>query len=313
MRRREFCAALLATLGAGACGPSAPPGTPSGGASGAPSSSPQAAVARYVVAGDCRGDQGRVVPWAFGVAKARGAAGFVFLGDMELSPEKDDRFASRLSVLAPVPFFPILGNHETAMRKRGQEAPAAEIARVFGAFRSRFLGTAATPVKSVFDDRLVYSIDLPGGVHLVALDNVTRSGFGQDQLAWLAKDLDDAGASGRAKHLVIAMHKALAGSGVTTHAMEEDGPKALADSTAAMALFEKAHVEVILASHYHGYADYVQHGIRSFMTGGMGAPLDEKGPPGHHVIVASVPAEGPIAFEVVPFPGAPLLEAEREQ
>jgi hypothetical protein len=52
--------------------------------------------------------------------------------------------------------------------------------------------TAQTPASSAFADKLFYSVDLDGGVHFVALDNVSQVGFGAEQLAWLEGNLDDA-------------------------------------------------------------------------------------------------------------------------
>jgi 3',5'-cyclic AMP phosphodiesterase CpdA len=276
---------------------------------------------RYIVGGDSRQDVAHVVPWAFHEAKARDVAAFVFLGDMEIKPALDDHFRAALGDLAPIPFFPVLGNHECVKRALGADVPREDKVRALSAYRARFLGTPGTPVQSAFDDKLVYAVDLAGGVHFVALDNVTQPGFGKEQLAWLAADLERArkAPGGAAAHVVIGMHKALAGSGITTHAMDEDGPGALADSAAALALFEQAHVEIIFASHFHSFAEYAQHGIRSFITGGMGAPLDvapgDAGleHPFHHVLVVGVPASAPLTVEVLRFPGAPSVGVEDER
>ncbi len=70
------------------------------------------------------------------------------------------------------------------------------------------------------------------------------------------------------------------------------------------------HVELIVASHFHAFAEYAQHGIRSFISGGMGAPLDTsrgKEAAFHHVLAVTVPPEGPLAVEVVRFPGKPVF------
>jgi hypothetical protein len=84
-----------------------------------------------------------------------------------------------------VPFYPVLGNHEI----KAFGFMSVGVAGAERAFRARFLATARTPVRSALPDRVVYSADLPGGVHFVALDNVTENGFGAPQLAWLADDL----------------------------------------------------------------------------------------------------------------------------
>jgi hypothetical protein len=92
--------------------------------------------------------------------------------------------------------------------------------------------------------------------------------------------------------------------------MEEDGASAIADSDAALSLCEQDHVELIVASHFHAFAEYAQRGIRSFISGGMGAPLDTshgKESAFHHVLAVTVPPEGPLAVEVVRFPGPPVF------
>ena len=256
------------------------------------------------------------MPWAFHEAKARGAAALIFLGDMELKPDLDEHFRAELAELAPIQFLPVLGNHESARREHAQTPPQEERARALQAYAARFLGKPGTNVTSAYTDKLAYSVDLPGGVHYIALDNVSQPGFGADQRAWLGADLARARADARVKHVVVGMHKALAGSGVTAHAMEEDGPAAVADSAAALALCEQGHVELIVASHFHAFAEYAQHGIRSFITGGIGAPLDvahSKEAAFHHVLAVSVPPEGALAVEVVRFPGASVFAKEEER
>jgi Calcineurin-like phosphoesterase len=285
---------------------------------------PPGPAIRYVVGGDSREDTAHVLPWALHETRTRGVAALIFLGDMESRPELDDHFRGELAELGPVPFLPVLGNHETVLRDHTTAAPRDDRVRALQAYGARFLGRPPTPVQSAFDDKLTYAVDLPGGVHFIALDNVSQPGFGADQLAWLAADLQRARADGRARHLVVGMHKALVGSGVTRHAMDEDGPAAAADSTAALALLEQNHVELIVASHFHGFAEYAQGGIRSFITGGLGAPLDVvhgKEPAFHHLLVVTVPPEAagapspptPLAVEVIRFPGTPAIEREEER
>jgi hypothetical protein len=274
-----------------------------------------AAPIRYLVGGDSRGDVAHVLPWAFREARTRGVTAVLFLGDMEMSADLDEHFKAELPALGPIPFYPVLGNHETTQRAHAADVPRDERARALGVFRGRFLGPPQTQVKPAFDDRLTYALDLPGGVHFVALDNVSISGFGAEQLAWLGADLGRARADGKTRHIVVGMHKALAGSGVTKHAMDEDGPQAVADSAAALALFEASHVELIFASHFHGFAEYASHDIRSFITGGLGAPLDMThggGTAFHHFLVVEARGDAPLAVQVVRFEGAPAVAQEHE-
>jgi hypothetical protein len=264
-------------------------------------------VVRYIAGGDSRNDGSHVVPWAFAQAKARGATGFMFLGDMELTPSFDSAFARELEQLDPVIFLPALGNHEikllgfASIGRAGAEA----------AFKKRFIGTTRTPVESSLGDRVVYSIDLPGGVHFIALDNVSQDGFGPPQLAWLATDLAHARSTTSTRHIIVGMHKPLAGNGVTRHSMDADGDVAVRDSNAALLLFAQHKVSLILASHVHEFARFEQAGIPSYITGGLGAPLTPSGPDHafHHFLQLDVTEQG-IHVDVVRFDGTPTVGVE---
>jgi 3',5'-cyclic AMP phosphodiesterase CpdA len=299
---------LLLAFAALACGGADPPPSTAGLAP------PKPTTYRYFIGGDARDDTAHVLPWALHEVRARSLTAMIFLGDMAHDARQDDAFAAELHKITPVAFYPVLGNHETVRRPPGAPAPPGEAARALAAFGARFLGTAETTVKSVFPDKLVYSADLPSYLHFIALDNVSQPGFGADQLAWLAADLARAPASGT-RHVVVGMHKALAGSNVTQHAMEDDGPAAVADSDAALALIQKAGVELVVASHFHAFAEYTQRGVHCFITGGLGAPLDAAHGADaafHHFLVAEVPPEGPIAVSVVRFTGAPAMAKGEE-
>lgn len=283
-----------------ACGPSAkaPPTVPVPIADG---------HVRFIVGGDSRDDAAHVLPWAFHEAKARSASAFIFLGDMELTPSFDAHFRAELDELGGVPFYPALGNHEVKLLGAfglGQKHAEKK-------FREHFLGTKYTPVRSSLPDKVVYSVNLPGHVHFVALDNVSQPGFGQDQLAWLQKDLDDARGDPEVRHVFVGMHKPLAHNGASTHGMDEDGALGEADSAAALAMFESAHVELILASHVHQFIRFNQGGIRSYITGGLGAPLNRAGPEHafHHFLVVDVVGDR-VDVEVVRFDGKPSLEPD---
>jgi len=94
-----------------------------------------------------------------------------------------------------------------------------------------------------------YSVNLPGGVHFVALDNVTQNGFGRAQLDWLAADLKVAKNDESTRHIWIGMHKPPARTGVGSHSMDSDGTQAIADSDEAVKLFVDHRVGLILSSH----------------------------------------------------------------
>jgi 3',5'-cyclic AMP phosphodiesterase CpdA len=257
---------------------------------------------RYLAGGDSRNDSSHVLPWAFAEAKARQASGFFFLGDMEFTPELTRSFRDELSQLDPVPFFPVLGNHEI----HNFGFLPIGVAAAERSFRARFLDRPRTPVKSSLADKIVYSVDLPGGVHFVALDNVTQHGFGPDQMTWLADDLARAHATETTKHIVVGMHKPLANDSVRYHGMGNDGPEAIADSNAALALFQKNGVALILMSHVHQFAKLELGGIPAYITGGLGAPLDAVAPEKafHHFLQLDMSDAG-IDVTVVKFAGPP--------
>jgi Calcineurin-like phosphoesterase len=262
---------------------------------------------RYVVGGDSRDDAAHVLPWAFREAKARGATAFFFLGDMELTPQLDAHFLSELPLLDPIPFYPALGNHE--VRVFGFMATGSREAEK--AFRARFLGTPRTPVASSIEDKVVYSVDVPGGVHFIALDNVSQAGFGAAQLGWLTHDLEQARADPNVRYIVVGMHKPLAHNGLSTHGMDGDGAQAVSDSDAALALFVKYRVSLIVASHVHEFAHFNQAGIESYISGGLGAPLDRSGEAHafHHFLQLDV-SDDAIRVTVVRFDGKPSVGEE---
>jgi hypothetical protein len=291
-------AIAAAACSGGATAPAPPTVTP------ALETPPPAGVTRFIVGGDSRDDASHVIPWAFAQAKARGASAFVFLGDMELTPQLDSRFLKELAQLDPIPFYPTLGNHE--VRQFG--IVSVDRGHFEKKFRERFLGNTRTPVKSSVDGKIVYSVDLPGGVHFIALDNVTQKGFGDVQLAWLSGDLITASADPNVKYIIVGFHEPLAHNGVVTHGMDKDGAGAIADSDAALALFQQHHVAMIFASHDHRYASFTQGGIPSYITGGLGAPLDKKGGDDafHHFLQLDVGPDG-LHVTVVKFGGTPSI------
>ena len=69
---------------------------------------------------------------------------------------------------------------------------AAKLGGCLDCFKKNFLDTNPQKLKSALPHKIVYSVNLPGRVHFIALDNVSQSGFGDDQLDWLEKDLTQA-------------------------------------------------------------------------------------------------------------------------
>jgi len=265
---------------------------------------------RYLAGGDSRNDSSHVVPWAFAEAKARQASGFFFLGDMEITPELDRWFRDELAQLYPVPFFPVLGNHEIL----NFGFMPVGVAAAEKSFRVKFLAGPRTPVTSALPDKIVYSANLPGGVHFIALDNVTQRGFGAAQMAWLAQDLATAHGDAATKYIIVGMHKPLAHNGLSTHGMEHDGPASIADSEAALDLFQKNGVSLILMSHVHQFAKLEMGGIPAYVTGGLGAPLDPA-PPEHafHHFLQIDATDTALEVSVVKFNGKQTIAQEPEK
>jgi hypothetical protein len=255
-----------------------------------------------------------VVPWAFEEARRRGAKAFVFLGDMEITSLEDRFFMPLLQGLAEIPFYPVIGNHEVelfgAVRLSSGRHAVDE-------FKEDFLGKRDVRIAPL--EQVVYSAEIGKQVHFIALDNVSRrgEGFGDAQLSWLAGDLRAASES--KSIILVGMHKALAKNPITTHAMDEDGPRAVQDSDAALALFKQYGVAMLFVSHSHMYAAFNQDGIETRLTGGLGAPL-VKGLAGadggfHHFLLLDVPPSGNkslLRAELVKFPGKPIRDDQDE-
>jgi hypothetical protein len=164
-------------------------------------------VIRLAIGGDSRDDKSHVVSWAFTEARKRGAKAFFFLADLELSEALDYRFSVR--DLGDIPFYRAMGNHEVEIFGliRGRNSESLEKVKKF---REKFLATHAEVHLAPLPDTVLYSVDLDGGIHFIALDNVSRKGegFGTEQLGWLEQDLKTASTAG--KVILVGMHKGLA-------------------------------------------------------------------------------------------------------
>jgi hypothetical protein len=238
----------------------------------------------------------------------------VFLGDMEMTSLEDRLFMPRLRDLGGIPFYPLIGNHEVelfgAVRLSSGRHAVEE-------FKEDFLRKPGVRVASL--SQVAYSAEIGTVIHFIALDNVSRrgEGFGGEQLSWVARDLK---AASEAKSIIlVGMHKALAKNPITTHAMDEDGPSAVRDSDAALALFKQYGVGMLFVSHSHMYAAYNQDGIETRLTGGLGAPLvkglAEADGGFHHFLLLDIPPGGDkslLRVEVVKFPGTSIRDDQDE-
>jgi hypothetical protein len=88
--------------------------------------------------------------------------------------------------------------------------------------------------------------------------------------------------------------------------MDEDKEVGIRDTAEALAMLHASRVDVIFASHEHEYVEFEQEGIRSFITGGLGAPIARNVSTGakgvHHVLVVDV-REKSLDVTMVPFEG----------
>jgi hypothetical protein len=117
------------------------------------------------------------------------------------------------------------------------------------------------------------------------------------------------------RHIIVGMHKPLAHNGKTTHSMDADGEQAIAESDAALALLVKYRASLIVASHLHGFLKFEVGGIPSYITGGLGAPLDKGGPDYsfHHFLQVDVGDDG-LHVTVVRFDGQrSIAEGEEKE
>jgi len=119
--------------------------------------------------------------------------------------------------------------------------------------------------------------------------------------------LDSSRADPQIRYIVVGMHKPLAKNGVSTHGMDKDGPEALQDSDAALALFVSHRVSLIVASHVHEFASFTQAAFPATSAEGSG-PLDRSGPEHafHHFLQVDVDDNG-LHVSVVRFDGKPSL------
>src|SRR5260370_31077890 len=115
---------------------------------------------------------------------------------MQRTPPAETYFRRDLATLAPgITFCPVYGNHEALFMGAVDIFPEALGPR---RFVRDFLPGCVGPELPVVADRaaagrVFYSVELPGDVHFVALDNVSPTlGFGAAQLLWLEQDLASA-------------------------------------------------------------------------------------------------------------------------
>lgn len=169
-------------------------------------------------------------------------------GDLVARGERRDDWLSLIDNHAPLfaqlPYFPTLGNHELIGDSEGR------------AFKELFPRAAASyyPVRY--------------GQLLVLILNSNRPGD-PEQTRFLEDELRRAAADPTVRARLVLMHHApLSASwhcGVARYVADW------------MALFERYHVDAVLAGHDHSYQRLERNGVAYFVSGGGGAPLYEQG------------------------------------
>jgi hypothetical protein len=158
-----------------------------------------------------------------------------------------DFFAVQAPLIADVPLYPTLGNHEIF------RDPAATH------FRERFI---------LPDDgraRLYYRFQWGPATFLVLDGNAPNAA----QTEWLRAALDDAVAA-HAPHVFVVVHQPALSVGEHCGAALEQADW--------VALFERYRVRAVFAGHDHAYERLERNGVRYFVTGGAGAPLYRERP-----------------------------------
>jgi hypothetical protein len=199
----------------------------------------------FVVYGDAR--QGSAEAARLAVAAHRLAPDLaLFTGDIALAADDDagwrDFFAAQAPLLADVPLYATLGNHELI---RDPEA-------------TRFRHTFAPPAPG--RERLYYSFRWGPALFVVLDGNAVTP----EQTHWLADTLA-AARDDKVAHVFVLVHQP------PLSVAEHCG--AALEQADWMALFERYRVRAVFGGHDHAYERLERNGVRYFVSGGAGAPL----------------------------------------
>lgn len=182
-------------------------------------------------------------------------------GDMVANAGDDDLwkiwFAEERDLLAGTPLIPTVGNHETTDQ---------------GAAYSRYFQRRELPAYR--------SIDY-GPLHIVVLDSfemaagatLHSAGFSDAQKAWLDEDLRSVR---QGRHVWVLVHQ-----GPYAHPLHQRGPGHGGSAAIRQALIAGARIhpiEAVFAGHEHFYERGDIEGMRYFVLGGGGAPLEDPDP-----------------------------------
>jgi acid phosphatase type 7 len=199
----------------------------------------------FVVYGDTR-NGGPVSAELAALAQKQSPDLILYTGDIVPDGARDDAwasfFADERALLADVPLYPTLGNHEI------------------------FRDTAAVHFRRFFalpDDgreRLYYRFRF-GPAEFIVLDGNAPS---PAQTQWLRATLE-AAEHNRVAHVFVLVHQPPLSLG--------DHCGSALDELEWLPLFEEHHVRAVFAGHDHAYERMERRGVRYFVSGGGGAPV----------------------------------------
>lgn len=200
----------------------------------------------FAVMGDSRGGQQVFRQVLTGVATQRPAFA-IHMGDF-VAHGKVSEYAEFIRVLKDfsVPLPTVIGNHE-----------------VIGGGRTRYEDIFGAPYYSFSVGRCLF----------VVVDDASAKDIGQEQMQWLRTQLRRPFA-----HKFVFLHVPPFDPRASESETEtEDQPEHCLDSQASaeefMRTVREGHVDIVFASHIHGYFDVVRDGVRYIISGGAGAKL----------------------------------------
>lgn len=190
-----------------------------------------------------------------------GDAYYGYGGSFQRFKNEIDYFLSRIKSL-DTPFFNVIGNHEAGGALERENYIKDRFRNLYGSFDY-------------------------GNSHFILLDTdeAGREGTIQgEQLKWLEKDIE---ANKNAENIFVLMHRPLF-SALDGELNKGKSFKDKSNRDNLHRLFKKYGVRAVFAGHEHLFSETVKDGIKYFITGGGGSPLDQSPSKGgffHYLIV----------------------------
>lgn len=205
---------------------------------------------RFIAYGDSRSRPDRHRQVIKAMSREKDIAFVLHTGDLvangrNLNQWTSDFFQPAAPMLAKVPFYPVLGNHEGG-----------------SSYYFKYFNLPG--------NERWYSFDA-SNVHIIALDSNSSFNNGSAQYKWLVNDLEK---HKNAKWKLIFMHHPTYTSG--EHGDKRNGVPVEQPIRTAQKLFpslaKKYGIKLIFAGHDHAYERSVNGGVTYIVTGGAGAP-----------------------------------------